>query len=53
MKVLGMLLVLVGAAGSAFAGVVAVVPEIDGGSAVAPIAVVTGSLLILRSRRKK
>jgi LPXTG-motif cell wall-anchored protein len=52
MKVPGMLLVLVGVAGSAFAGAVAV-PEIDGGSAVAGIAVVAGALLILRSRRKK
>jgi hypothetical protein len=52
MKVLGMILVLVGAASSAFAGVIAEVPEIGGASAVSAIAVVSGSLLILRSRRK-
>jgi hypothetical protein len=53
MRVLGIVLVLIGAAGSAFAGEAITVPEISGASAVSAIAVVSGSMLILRSRRKK
>jgi LPXTG-motif cell wall-anchored protein len=42
---------LVGLAGSAFAGVVA--PEIDASSAAAAVTLISGGLLVLRSRRKK
>jgi hypothetical protein len=50
-KVLGWTMLLMGAAGRAMAGVT--VPEIDGGSAVAAVALLSGGLLILRARRGK
>ena len=46
----GMLLLLVGASTTAMAS--NPVPEIDGGSAVTALALVSGGLLILRARRK-
>jgi hypothetical protein len=50
MKVVGMMLLLVGAAAVANARVV---PEIDASSTVSALALLSGSLLILKSRRKK
>jgi hypothetical protein len=51
-RLLGLTLLLVGAAGSALAGPTAA-PEIDGASAASAIAMLSGSLLVLRARRKK
>jgi membrane protein implicated in regulation of membrane protease activity len=51
-KVLGMMLLMVGA--SAFAmGTVAAVPEIGVGSAGSAIALLSGTLLVIRGRRRK
>ena len=51
-RFLGLSLLLVGAASLAFAGT-AVAPEIDGASAASAIVLLSGGLLILRTRRKK
>lgn len=51
MRLLGLSLLLAGAAGSAFANVAA--PEIDGGSAASALVLLSGGLLVLRTRRKK
>ena len=51
MNILGWTLILLGMAGSAVAGVVA--PEIDGASAGAAVALLSGGLLVLRARRAK
>jgi hypothetical protein len=51
-KVIGFSLLLVGAASFAMATPVSA-PEIDGASATTAIALLSGSLLVLRSRRKK
>ncbi len=51
-KILGLTLLFIGAASFALAGPAAA-PEIDGGSAASAIALLTGSLLVLRARRKK
>jgi hypothetical protein len=51
-KLLGLGLLLLGAASFALAGPVAA-PEIDAASASSAIALLSGSLLVLRSRRKK
>ena len=51
MKTLATLILLLGTATFAFAEVVA--PEIDANSAAAAAALVSGGLLVLRSRRKK
>lgn len=54
MKVWGLSLLLVGTATSAFANYTPVVaPEIDGGSAVSALFLLSGGLLALRTRRKK
>ncbi len=52
MKMIGTMILLLGAAGFAFAGV-SRVPEIDGSSAVAAVALLSGAILVLRGRRKK
>ena len=44
-------LLLMGVTGAAFARISAV-PEIDGGSAVNALALVSGALLVIRGRRK-
>ena len=49
MKVVGIILLVVGTVGVASAAV----PEIDAGSAVNALALLSGSLLMLASRRKK
>jgi len=51
-KLLGLSLLLMGAASSAFALNV-VAPEINGGSAVSAVVLLSGGLLVLRARRKK
>jgi len=51
-KFFGLTLLLVGAASFAFAGSVAA-PEIDGTTAASAIVLLSGGLLVLRSRRKK
>jgi hypothetical protein len=48
-KILGLTLLIIGCAGVALASV----PEIDPGSAVNALALVSGALLIMRGRRKK
>ena len=48
-KVLGMALLVIGCAGTALASV----PEIDPGSAVSALALVSGALLVIRGRRRK
>ena len=52
MKAFGTLVILLGAASFAFAGTPAV-PEVDGNTAAAAVALVSGGLLVLRGRRKK
>ena len=52
MKVLGLSLLLAGAATSVFATPVAA-PEIDGGSAVSALVLLSGGLLVMRTRGKK
>ncbi len=51
MKILGTLVILLGTATFAMAGFTA--PEIDGNTAGAAVALVSGGLLVLRGRRKK
>lgn len=51
LKLLGLSLLLAGAASSAFASVA--VPEIDGGSAASALVLLSGGLLVLRASRKK
>ena len=50
-KTIGLMMLLVGAAGSAMAGFVAV-PEIDSASAVGALALLSGALLVIRGRRR-
>jgi len=50
-RLLGLSLLLVGAASFACASVT--VPEIDGASATSALALLSGSLLVLRTKRKK
>ena len=50
-KTIGMLLILAALAGSALA-VPAVTPEIDGGSAVSALGLLSGALLVLRGRKR-
>ncbi len=52
MKALGLFLLLCGVAGSALAGPT-LAPEIDGGTAVSAIALLSGGVLILRSKLRK
>lgn len=52
MKIVGMMLLLVGLAGFAMAEDV-FVPEINPGSATTALALVSGAVLVIRSRRKK
>ena len=51
MKQFGWLVLVLGVVSNAFAGTTA--PEIDGNSAVAAIALVSGGLMVIRSRRRK
>ena len=49
-RITGLMLLLVGAAGYAFAG--AVTPEIDASSAAGAIALVSGAMVVLWGRRR-
>jgi hypothetical protein len=49
-RILGWTMLVIGAAGSAMAGVTA--PEIDPASGVAALALLSGGVLVLRGRRK-
>lgn len=51
MKAVGMMLLMVSVMTAAHASIT--VPEIDGGSAASAVALLSGALLVLRSRRKK
>ena len=55
MKVFGLMLLVIGMSGTAMAGyyIAAVAPEIDSASAAGALALLSGSLLVIRSRRKK
>jgi hypothetical protein len=46
-------LLVVGVTGAAFAGVSVPAPEIDGGSALNALALVSGALLVIRGRRRR
>jgi hypothetical protein len=50
-KLLGLSMIFLGATGSMFAG--AVTPEIDASTGAAALALVSGGLMVLRSRRAK
>ncbi len=52
MKIAGFVLILVGMSGAAMAIPVGV-PEVDGGTAASAICLVSGALLVLKSRFKK
>ena len=52
MRILGMAIMIASVASFAFATGDAV-PEIDGSSAASAVGLLTGALLVLRSRRKK
>ena len=55
MKILGMMLLVVGMSGAAMAGAgwIATVPEIDAGSGVSALTLLSGALLVIKSRRRK
>ena len=53
MKLAGLLMMVLAIASPMLAGAGAGVPEIDAGSATAAIALLSGSLLILKARKKK
>jgi hypothetical protein len=50
-KIVGLAMLLIGCAGFAFAG--NPTPEIDASSGVAAVTLLSGGLLVLRSRRKR
>ena len=52
-KILGSILILIGASVALMADSGAVVPEINAGSAATALALVSGGLLLLRARRKR
>jgi hypothetical protein len=52
MNSLGLMVLLLGAAGSAMAAAVVPVPEIDSASAVGALALLSGALLLIRGRRR-
>ena len=52
-KTAGIVLMLIGAAGFAFAGAVPTAPEIDPASALGAFALLSGAMLIVRGRRPK
>ena len=53
MKAIELMMLLVGAAGSALAGTAVASPEIDSASAMGALALLSGSVLVIRSRRRK
>ena len=53
MKTVGMLLLLVGISSFAFAGGVVAAPEINPASGTAALTLLSGAILVIRSRRKR
>ena len=53
MKITGTILMLLGMAGFAFAGLQAQVPEIDAATGVGALTLLTGALLVIRGRRSR
>lgn len=53
MKLIGLMMLLAGAAGSAMAGLTIAAPEIDTTSSIGALTLLSGGLVVLRSRRKK
>jgi hypothetical protein len=53
MKTIGLTMLLVGAAGLAMAGVGTATPEIDAATGVGALVLLSGALLVIRSRRKR
>ena len=53
MNIIGLLLLLVGAAGSVVAAGVTAAPEIDSASAIGALALLSGALLVIRGRLRK
>ena len=53
MKSIGMVLILVGLSSFAFAGLIVTAPEISPASGTAALALLSGALLVIRSRRKR
>jgi hypothetical protein len=51
-KTIGLMMLLVGAAGSAMANGAIPVPEIDSASALGALTLLSGTLLVVRGRRK-
>jgi hypothetical protein len=52
-KTIGLMMWLVGAAGAAMAGVPTATPEIDAATGVGALVLLSGALLVIRSRRKR
>jgi len=52
MKSIGLMMLLLGVAGTAMAGAFAV-PEIGSGSAIGAIALLSGALVVIRGRRRQ
>jgi len=53
-KLIGLMLLMIGSAGFALAGLVAAgVPEIDPTAAAGALALLSGGLLVIRARRRK
>jgi hypothetical protein len=53
MKTIGLIMLLVGAAGSAAAACIAIAPEVDSASAIGALALLSGALLVIRGRHRK
>jgi LPXTG-motif cell wall-anchored protein len=53
MKMIGLLMLFLGAAGTALANLTIAVPEIDSTSSIGALTLLSGALLLIRSRRKK
>ena len=52
-KITGYLLLLVGTAGFAFAGLNPIVPEVDPATGIGALTLFSGALLVLRARRNQ
>jgi hypothetical protein len=51
-KVVGLFLLIIGSAAAVYARIGAEAPEIDPGSAVSALALISGAALVIRGRRK-
>jgi hypothetical protein len=52
-RILGLAMLVIGASTVAYASVLVSAPELDAGTAVSALALLSGSLLVLRGRRKR